>query len=603
MKIKLLYLLLVITWSIPAMAQDGAISNIVVNHRTDGSGYVDIYYNLSGSGNCYQVSAEVSFNNGSTYSAIASNYLTGNAGPTAPGNNKHMVWNGKGSHNNTYSAQTRIRLQASSGTTVTIGTGTTAQGWPYYTYYMDSRTQMLYTASEITAGGGSAGAISTIGFNVSTRASQAMNGFQIKMKNTTATSLSSGWQTGLTTVYSGTYTVPATGWQMITLQTPFNWSGSNLVIEICYNNSSYSSNSTVYCTSVSNMTQHNHFDGSATSGCDATTTGIQSYRPNLRLTMSCTPSNPAGFTIGSGGSCANTQVNGAYVTGNALSASNYVTIQATVTSPGSYTINTNTVNGFSFSGSGSFASAGAQMVTLAGTGTPLSASNSVLTATGSNLGGTCTFNVTVTAPQYGVPCPGMPTVTYAGKVYNTVQIGTQCWLKENLNVGTRINGSQSQTNNGVIDKYCYNDLESNCDIYGGLYQWDEAMQYVITAGVQGICPAGWHLPSDAEWTTLTTYLEGESVAGGKMKQTGYIHWNSPNTGATNESNFTSLGAGHMDVTNPGSFANLYIYNYNWSSTIYYTDHAWQIGLKYDVAQVYRLPNGRGDGSSVRCIHD
>jgi len=84
-----------------------------------------------------------------------------------------------------------------------------------------------------------------------------------------------------------------------------------------------------------------------------------------------------------------------------------------------------------------------------------------------------------------------------GKTYNTVLIGTQCWMRENLNIGTRIDGSQNQTDNGTIEKYCYDDLESNCDIYGGLYQWDEAMQYVTTQGVQGICPAGWHLPTDA----------------------------------------------------------------------------------------------------------
>src|ERR1035438_4575700 len=75
------------------------------------------------------------------------------------------------------------------------------------------------------------------------------------------------------------------------------------------------------------------------------------------------------------------------------------------------------------------------------------------------------------------PCPETPTVTYAGKTYNTVHIGSQCWLKENLDVGTRINGSNDQKNNGIIEKYCYNDDTANCTKYGGLYQWDEVMQY------------------------------------------------------------------------------------------------------------------------------
>jgi hypothetical protein len=75
----------------------------------------------------------------------------------------------------------------------------------------------------------------------------------------------------------------------------------------------------------------------------------------------------------------------------------------------------------------------------------------------------------------GGPC-ATPTVTYAGKTYNTVQIGKQCWLKENLDVGTRINGSVNQTDNGTIEKYCYNDDPANCTTYGGLYTWNESMQ-------------------------------------------------------------------------------------------------------------------------------
>jgi len=85
-------------------------------------------------------------------------------------------------------------------------------------------------------------------------------------------------------------------------------------------------------------------------------------------------------------------------------------------------------------------------------------------------------------------------VLYGGETYQTILIGSQCWFQENLNVGTRINGSSNQTDNGEIEKYCYNNLDANCVTYGGLYQWDEAMQYVTTAGTQGICPDGWHIP-------------------------------------------------------------------------------------------------------------
>ncbi|MBK7175282.1 MAG: hypothetical protein IPH84_19155 [Bacteroidales bacterium] len=99
-----------------------------------------------------------------------------------------------------------------------------------------------------------------------------------------------------------------------------------------------------------------------------------------------------------------------------------------------------------------------------------------------------------------------------GKEYNTVLIDSQCWLAENLNIGTRINGSDNQTNNGVIQKYCMNDLESNCSIYGGLYQWDEMMNYTSSSsanpsGRQGICPEGWHIPSLNELCQMQTFLD------------------------------------------------------------------------------------------------
>ncbi|MBK7631804.1 MAG: hypothetical protein IPJ23_14080 [Ignavibacteriales bacterium] len=82
-------------------------------------------------------------------------------------------------------------------------------------------------------------------------------------------------------------------------------------------------------------------------------------------------------------------------------------------------------------------------------------------------------------------------IIYEGKTYGTVLIGTQCWMKENLNVGTMIQGNSNQSNNGVKEKYCYNNDTANCSIYGGLYQWNEAMQYVTTEGARGICPEGW----------------------------------------------------------------------------------------------------------------
>ncbi|MEI6436944.1 MAG: FISUMP domain-containing protein [Bacteroidota bacterium] len=213
--------------------------------------------------------------------------------------------------------------------------------------------------------------------------------------------------------------------------------------------------------------------------------------------------------------------------------------------------------------------------------------------------------VTTTLPA-GSPCPGNPTIVYGGQTYNTVQIGAQCWLKENLNIGTKINGSINQTNNGIIEKYCYNDLELNCNIYGGLYQWNEMMQYVTTAGVQGICPAGWHVPTDAQWTVVTDFLGGTSVAGGKMKTTGTIQagtglWESPNGGATNESGFSAVPAG--DRYTSGTFNFIGIYGYCWSSTEILTSYAWFWFMHFDYGTVGRIYDNKGYGFSVRCLRD
>jgi uncharacterized protein (TIGR02145 family) len=134
--------------------------------------------------------------------------------------------------------------------------------------------------------------------------------------------------------------------------------------------------------------------------------------------------------------------------------------------------------------------------------------------------------------------------------YRIVTIGTQTWMAENLNTGKLISGFFDQTDNDIIERYCYNENEINCDEYGGLYQWDEVMQFNpsdsgITGNTQGICPDGWHIPTKNEWQILIDYLGGNEVAGGKMKEAGTSHWYDPNTGATNESGFTALPGGNV----------------------------------------------------------
>jgi len=195
-----------------------------------------------------------------------------------------------------------------------------------------------------------------------------------------------------------------------------------------------------------------------------------------------------------------------------------------------------------------------------------------------------------------------------GQVYNTVQIGSQCWMQENLNIGTMVDVSASQTNNGEIEKYCYDNTTANCDVYGGLYQWNEMMQYVTAPGVKGICPDGWHLPTDAEWCVLEQYVDPTISCsttgyrgidgGGKLKEAGTTHWEPPNTGATNSSGFTALPGGHRY---PGYF--FFYLNYSafiWSSSEGGAD-AWYRFLNFTDATIYRYTFNKNSGFSVRCV--
>ncbi|TRZ64445.1 T9SS C-terminal target domain-containing protein [bacterium] len=168
-----------------------------------------------------------------------------------------------------------------------IGNGTNSSNYPFTTYWMDGRTDMLYTASELAASGAGFGTVTKIGFNVITADPAPMNGFKIKFQNTSATTLNGFVSTGWTNCYDGVYTLPGIGWQMITLQTPFVWNGtSNLLIEICYNNSAYTQYSPVYSTAISGMTWGQYTDLPTGDGCiDLSTGSLQAYRPNIGLTI------------------------------------------------------------------------------------------------------------------------------------------------------------------------------------------------------------------------------------------------------------------------------------------------------------------------------
>ncbi|MCD4697466.1 MAG: fibrobacter succinogenes major paralogous domain-containing protein, partial [Bacteroidales bacterium] len=174
-----------------------------------------------------------------------------------------------------------------------------------------------------------------------------------------------------------------------------------------------------------------------------------------------------------------------------------------------------------------------------------------------------------------------------------------CWMKENLaylpDVSPPSNGSQTSSYHYVYgyDGSSVSEAKatSNYQTYGVLYNWPAAS----TA-----CPDGWHLPSDDEWTILTDYLGGESVAGGKMKETGTTHWNSPNTGATNESGFSCLPGGYYYG---GSYYYLGSSGYWWSSAEYSSTYAWYRRMGYDYGNVARSSSSKALGFSVRCLRD
>jgi hypothetical protein len=153
--------------------------------------------------------------------------------------------------------------------TAIIGTGTTSGNFPFTTYWMDGRTNYLYTNAELLNVPNNT-TVTQIGFNIITADGAPINEFTIKMQNTTATSISGFTDAGWTTCYSQTYTLPGTGWQLVTLTTPFVLNGTNLLVEVCYNNSSYSAYSPVYTSSTTGDFWGRYNDLSTASGCGYT---------------------------------------------------------------------------------------------------------------------------------------------------------------------------------------------------------------------------------------------------------------------------------------------------------------------------------------------
>jgi uncharacterized protein (TIGR02145 family) len=191
-------------------------------------------------------------------------------------------------------------------------------------------------------------------------------------------------------------------------------------------------------------------------------------------------------------------------------------------------------------------------------------------------------------PSSILPCGTTLTDVRDSKTYPTVQIGSQCWLSTNLNFGNILSSSQDQRDNCIAEKYCFNDSPINCTNHGGLYQWDELMLFDVTSAAQGLCPPGWHIPSENDWNILFSTYISNAFAGSPLKYSGF-------------SGFNALlsGARHM---NKGwdlfGFATFF-----WSSTSRSDSKAWAHGMNEVDPSVALYTALRANAYSVRCLKD
>ena len=198
------------------------------------------------------------------------------------------------------------------------------------------------------------------------------------------------------------------------------------------------------------------------------------------------------------------------------------------------------------------------------------------------------------------------TVTdYDGNIYNTVAIGPQVWMKENLKVSHYRNGNLIPNNTSPSSwctltsaAYCnYNNDTSNAGIYGNLYNW-----YAVNNSAK-LCPTNWHVPSDAEWTSLENYLGGGNAASLKLKEAGTGHWSYDDGTVTNSSGFSALpGGSQVDASGDCIFSGMNNLGQFWTSTSINSDAAWNRVL-WHTNGIYRWDMWKFSGYSVRCISD
>jgi uncharacterized protein (TIGR02145 family) len=595
------------------------VTNVAVAQRTDGSKMVDINFDLVYEEPLFYISAEVSFDGEQTFQPLTS--ITGDAGNAVqPGAGKHIVWDAGADASNTTNETSIFRITAKGSalnwpTCPGQPTVTDIDGNTYNTVLIGTQCWLkenLKTGTRIASTG-----------EQTNNATIEKYCYDNDDSNCNTFGGLYQWDEMMQYTTSGLQGICPLGWQLpsddewTTLTNylgdetsaggklkEFGISHWNFPNTGGTNSSGFTALPAGFCNSngffyqksnIANFWSSSESDGSNAWHRELFSGDSSIYRDNFTkssgFSVRCVKFDESQAAIPTVTTAEITNISNTYVTsgGNVTDAgANIVTARGVCwsTSQNPTIADSKTTDG---SGIGTF------MSSVIG----LTANTAYfLRAYATNITGTAYGNE-VSFTTLNIQCPASFTDSRDGKVYSAVLIGTQCWMKQNLNVGTRIAGATNQTNNATIEKYCYNNTETNCTTYGGLYQWNEMMLYTTTPILQGICPTGWHLPSDTEWTSLTTYLGGASVAGGKMKEAGTSHWIAPNTGATNSSGFTALPAGYRGLG--GGFGYLGEVTFFWSSAEYQGSTAWIRYFDYGTIEVNKGSNDKTDGFSVRCI--
>ena len=208
-----------------------------------------------------------------------------------------------------------------------------------------------------------------------------------------------------------------------------------------------------------------------------------------------------------------------------------------------------------------------------------------------------------TSSQPQIECGTALLDTRDNQLYATVEIDDRCWMAENLNYGTMITPTTGQSDNSTIEKYCYDNSQSNCDTYGGLYLWDEMMDYTSTEESQGICPDGWHIPSDAEWYAMENFLDPtindpDSVGPrGINIATKLVQGGSSGFAMQYSGTYYNIANQFYGIwTHSPMFGN---YNTSTENGV----NAWIRIINQSSTSVYRQADSKGLGNAVRCVED